>query len=799
LLGGLKVVRRHACLTGLLLALGMVFPVAAADTFGSAYISEFMADNQHGVQDDDGDRSGWIELQNGTLASINLAGWFLTDSPTNLAKWRFPAVALLPNKYMVVFASAKNRTNDLARLHTSFRLNKQGGYLALVGPATNVVSELTFGAQTADVSYGRVRGEPAIHGAMPQPTPGGPNPSSGPGFAPLVIFSRPGGSFSESFTLQLSSASTGAVIRYTLDGKLPTRSSPVYDAPLLITNTTYVRARSYQAGVFPGAPQSEAYLKLSTNVLGFASSLPVLVMDTFGKHVQTSTRESFVYLSLFEPAGQSNRASSAVVERAKNGSPSMARMNASKVALTNRPTLTSRGGFRIRGSTSSGFPQSPFAVTFLDEFNEERHLSPLGLPAESDWVLYAPNAYDLAMIHNPLIYQLSRDMGRYSPRTRFIEVFVVRSSGAVSEFHYNGLYVLTEKIKIGPDRVNIDHLHADDLKPPNVTGGYMMKFDRVGPEESGFYATGDRGLVYVEPKEQAILAPQRTAQRQYLKTFFAEFERALNGSNWKDPARGYRAYLDVDAAIDFHVLEVLSGNVDAMVLSTYFHKPRQGKITFGPHWDFDRALGSTDGRDDNPRQWNTGPFFGGEWWPRLFGDPDFWQQWVDRWQELRRTHFSLLNLNNVIDQLCDEVREAQPREYAKWGLQPRGGSYQSEIELMKDWLSNRIDFIDGQLVPPPRLSVAGGKVASEFLLTVAAAKANATVYYTLDGSDPRLAQGAISSNAVVYTGPIQLKADVRVVARARDTNRRQTGGPESSTPWSGPVMSAAFTPLQRQK
>jgi hypothetical protein len=290
-------------------------------------------------------------------------------------------------------------------------------------------------------------------------------------------------------------------------------------------------------------------------------------------------------------------------------------------------------------------------------------------------------------------------------------------------------------------------------------------------------------MVYVEPKEQIITLPQRAAQRQYLSTYFSDFDRALHGPNWKDPVLGYRAYLDVEAAIDFHVLEVLSGNVDAMVLSTYFHKPREGQIVCGPHWDFDRALGSTDGRDDNPRQWSTGPFFGGAWWPQLFQDPDFWQHWVDRWQELRGTHFSLTNLDGLIDRLAQEVREAQPREYSKWGLQARGGSYQSEIDLMKIWLSNRVDFIDAQLVQPPRLNHAGGRIATGFLLTLTA-PTNASIYYTLDDSDPRLSQGAISSNAVLYAGPIPLKTNTHVVARARDPSQRQTGGPPSSTPWS---------------
>jgi hypothetical protein len=189
-------------------------------------------------------------------------------------------------------------------------------------------------------------------------------------------------------------------------------------------------------------------------------------------------------------------------------------------------------------------------------------------------------------------------------------------------------------------------------------------------------------------------------------------------------------------------------------------------------------------RDDNPRQWNTGPFFGGSWWPQLFRDPDFWQQWVDRWQELRATHFSLTNIDGLIDRLAEEVREAQPREYKRWGLQARGGSYQSEIDLMKKWLSNRVDFIDTQLVQPPRFNHTGGRTAPGFLLTLSAAT-NATVYYTLDGSDPRLAQGSVSSNAIVYTGPIQLKSNTRVVARARDPHQHQTDGPPSSTPWSG--------------
>jgi hypothetical protein len=337
-----------------------------------------------------------------------------------------------------------------------------------------------------------------------------------------------------------------------------------------------------------------------------------------------------------------------------------------------------------------------------------------------------------------------------------------------------------EKIKIGKHRVNIDRAGGNDLKPPKVTGGYILKFDRLGPGEIGVRGNGDRGLVYVEPREEMIRLPQRAPQRDYVMDYMDDFSRALHGANWKDPQTGYRAYLDVDAAIDFHVLEVLSGNVDAMVLSTYFYKPRKGKIVCGPHWDFDRALGSIDERDAEPRRWSTGPFFDGEWWPRLFSDPDFWQQWVDRWQELRQSHFSLTNLHGLIDRLCDEVREAQPREYRKWHMEPRGGSYQAEIDHMKNWLSNRLDYIDRQLPQPPN-------VKRERNTVTLSSATNSTVYYTLDGSDPRAPQGGVATNALIYNAPIQMAVDANVVARVRDTNAVQRGGPPISTPWSAPA------------
>lgn len=124
-------------------------------------ISEFMAANSGTLSDEDGQSSDWIEIRNDSAASVNLAGWHLTDSAGNLAMWTFPATNLPPGGYLLVFASGKNRAVAGAPLHTDFLLDNNGEYLALVEPdGVTVAHEFApaYPAQRANVSYGVVIG-----------------------------------------------------------------------------------------------------------------------------------------------------------------------------------------------------------------------------------------------------------------------------------------------------------------------------------------------------------------------------------------------------------------------------------------------------------------------------------------------------------------------------------------------------------------------------------------------------------------------------------------------------------------
>ena len=743
-------------------------------------LNEFLADNDGGIRDEDGTDSDWIEIHNSSNQPAPMSGWSLTDDPTQLRKWSFPNVTLLPGGYLLVFASEKNRTNANRPLHANFRLSNGGEFLALVNPEGGIESGFVpaYPIQRRGVSYGRPPGALSSAGYLSQPTPRAANTSGGPGFAPEIGFSERGRNFTGSLQVSLKPTTPipGTVIRYTLDGSLPTEASAAYSAPIELTTSRQIRARAFVPGLLPGTPRSEMYCRLDGTIPTFTSNLPVMVLHNFGKGRPPGTGQQPAYLQVFEPL-------------------------AGTTSLTNFPSLTSRVGIGARGSSTLGYSKVSMNLELRDEFDADDNRELLGLPSDSDWVLYAPNNFEPILIHNPLAHLLSRDIGRYSSRTRFVELYLVTDSadGSIRTSTYNGIYVLEERVTRSPDRVDVDKLEPENTTAPTVTGGYLLKIDRGGPGESGF-SGARQGIIYVDPSEEEIRLPERAAQRQYLQTYFNAFDPALYGANWKDPTNGYRAFIDVGAWVDHNLLNVLTFNVDALRLSTYFHKPREGKLTFGPLWDFDRALNSTDGRDANPRVWaSTGgtDFFNETtqmWWGRLFTDIDFYQEWIDRYQNLRRSHFATTNLNRLIDSLANEVRAAQPREQNKWRVFPRGG-FQGEINSLKAWLSNRVTFMDSQFVRPPVLSVPEGRFDGELDVALTTPGAG-TIHYTLDGTDPRLPGGGVSRSAVVYGGtPVRIRDNTRFTARVlNESHTARTGSfnPPLVSKWSGPVSAIYF-------
>ncbi|MEY2408137.1 MAG: hypothetical protein QOF48_807 [Verrucomicrobiota bacterium] len=126
----------------------------AADTL---LITEFEASNPGPLADEDADFSDWIEIHNPGTNAVNANGWYLTDSASDLTKWRLPATNVPPNGYLIVFASGKDRRIAGKTLHTNFKLDAAGEYLGLIRPdGTTVASQYAplFPVQIPHVSYG---------------------------------------------------------------------------------------------------------------------------------------------------------------------------------------------------------------------------------------------------------------------------------------------------------------------------------------------------------------------------------------------------------------------------------------------------------------------------------------------------------------------------------------------------------------------------------------------------------------------------------------------------------------------
>jgi hypothetical protein len=230
-------------------------PLAGAASGDPAVvINEFVASNRAGLVDGDGNASDWIELYNTTGRPVSLDGWYLTDNSGNLQKWPFPATAALPaGGYLVVFASGQGEDDHVDKkgyLHTNFALAREGEYLALVGPDGQVVHEYApaFPPQQTDVSYGLSEGVACYFSV---PTPGRANGPASPGLIGRTVHSYLHGFYDAPLALEISCATPGAVIRYTLDGSEPTEQRGlVYDpaVPIPLATTTTVRSVAFKTG-----------------------------------------------------------------------------------------------------------------------------------------------------------------------------------------------------------------------------------------------------------------------------------------------------------------------------------------------------------------------------------------------------------------------------------------------------------------------------------------------------------------------------------------------------------------------
>ena len=315
------------------------------------------------------------------------------------------------------------------------------------------------------------------------------------------------------------------------------------------------------------------------------------------------------------------------------------------------------------------------------------------MPKDNDWILNGI-AYDSSLIRDYLSYQLSNQIGQYASRGKYCELML---NGI-----YKGIYLFQEKLKIDNNRINIKKIQSEDLSLPNLTGGYLIKTDKIEGGDLEAWSMPNYGgwrssFVHEYPNSTDI----KPVQHDYIK---GVFERLANTSSDKNNSveDGYPSVIDIPSFIDFMILNEFSGNVGGYQFSTFFHKERNGKLRAGPIWDFnltydnDLFLWGYDRSFPFGWQFDDGDNMGAKFWKDLFDDPVYNCYLSKRWQEL--TDFGMpLNAAKVIDFIDGTVlhiSEAAARQEALWGTT---AVFDQQISELKRFIVDRNSWIASQL------------------------------------------------------------------------------------------------------
>ncbi len=385
-------------------------------------------------------------------------------------------------------------------------------------------------------------------------------------------------------------------------------------------------------------------------------------------------------------------------------------------------TIDYEGYVAIRYRGSSSFSMSdkkPYSFRPLDKPLEEggtkKKVNILGMGKDNDWALLAPYA-DKSMMRDLLAFEVSRPWMEYTPQGRYCELFL--------DGTYYGVYILTETVSKGKHRIN---LSDPGLTGDSITGGYIMEVNRIDDEvtyTSKYHPVSKTGVRYMNQYinfqyKSPDYEDLTQEQVSYITGRIDQMEQSL--WNYKpNNTPDYEQYLDVTNFIDYQLAMELGHNVDAYRLSGKFFKRRDSE---DPRfkmvvWDMNLAYGNSDyyeGWRTNTWMYQNNNTMNAEgdpqlipfWWYKLNTSPEYTAALKTRWAQYRRANLRDDRIMATVDSLATVLTShgAEARNSQAW---PRWGEhvwpnyyvaedFQDEVGYLKEWLTERIAWMDGQL------------------------------------------------------------------------------------------------------
>lgn len=780
--------------------------IAGALAAEPVFINEFMANNANGILDENGDREDWIELRNSTASAINITGYYLTDTASDLKTWRIPSGSVPANGYLLIYASGKNRSTP--RLHSNFSLDADGEYLAFVGPdGVTKISEFTptFPTQYKDTSYGLdATGTNWVY--FSTATPGAANSGGSVAFVKDTKFSQDRGFYDAPFDVSIMTETVGATIRYTTNGTVPTLSNGfTYDPAtgVRISGTTVLRASAFKTGFQPSPADTQTYLFLNdvirqaadgrapsgwptswgSNTVDYGMDTNVvndpLYRDTIVNDLKTLPSVSIV-MNLNDLFGSTT---GIYANPNQDGRDWERPCSVEYLRTDGVEGFNVNAGIRIRGgySRSTGNPKHAFRLFFREEYGNGKLKYPLfgdnGADEFDKIDLRTFQNYSWSFGGDPagvfIRDVFSRDtqlaMGHQAERGDYCFLYI---NGM-----FWGVYNTCER--------------PEAAYGETYWGGLADNYDTVKVEAGPYTINATDGNLnaWQDLYNQAALGLGSDA------AYFRVQGRNADGS--RNPA--IPNLIDIDNLIDYMLVIFYGGNKDAPISNFlgndrpnnwYGLRDRTGSdgFRFFAH-DSEHTLLPGDIAIDR-----TGPFAAGQngfvysnpqyVFQQLTAHPEFQLRIADR---IHKYYFNngLLtpqSATNRFRKRMAELDRAVVGESARWGDSKR------EPPLKRtDWLSacnnvlnnwfprrsatNMIQYRNKGWYPSvvaPAFNQHGGNIPQGFNLSMSAPAG--TIYYTLDGSDPRLFGGSVSPAAKTYTGAVPISSSLNVKSRVRNSS-----------------------------
>lgn len=767
-----------------LLGLTQILSYAVNPDSSDLIINEFMAANGTGLTDEDGDIVDWIEIYNRGNTAVNLSGWSLTDDANQPEKWSFPDMVLPSNKYLIVFASGKDRSSGT--LHTNFKLDQDGEFFGLYNALEDRFMDATspqFPLQLRDISFGRYGNE--VHrGYFINPTPGAPNDVETvlADIVAAVDFSYGRGFYDTPLLVELSTLTPDAIIRYTIDGSQPTETHGiVYAEPVGIDTTTTLRAVATKPNFLPSYVGTHSYIFLNDVVK--QSQTPTGFPSTWGVFVEAS------------PFG--HEAGSPVVADYEMGADIVndpRYKDTIKDDLQSIPTLSISldmqsftdlySNTRERGRDW----ERPASVEFFYAGNEPQGFqinsglriqggrNRIEIARKHSFRLFFRDEYGASKLEYPLFPDSSVDeFDTIILRGGSSESYTARALALAAR--WGATYTRDEWLRASQIDMSGYGSHGRFVHL-YINGAYWGLYNIVERPDDVFFASyfgGKKEEWYAVNSKEPFPGSDNRIEELY--TFL------MNNDDFSESGKYQfvKQYVDITQFIDYVILNWYAGNKDWPNSNWYIGVQNpDGKIRHVV-WDGEVTWVLTSGEiflgEENENL--IKPLI-----EKLITNPDFKMELADRMYKQLFNDGALTDANSQARwiRVNNEIDRAIVGESARWGDTGAPPSITRDDWLQgQDHVLNLMDGTAEKLIEaarqadfyppfdPPVFNQHGGLVTKGFELTMAAP--GGTIYYTLDGTDPRAqVVGSVSSDALTYQIPVVLTDTTHVKARLLSDN-----------------------------